>query len=77
MPTAFFQLCLGPLLKYSSCYYPRGMKGDDLAGAEVAMLELTCARAKLENGQAILELVRLFFLLPPSAKPNTPHPQLP
>ncbi|MER3547271.1 MAG: SAM-dependent methyltransferase [Rhodanobacteraceae bacterium] len=54
LPPAFFELCLGPRLKYSSCYYPRG--NESLAEAEDAMLELYGERAELRDGQSILEL---------------------
>ncbi|QDE39275.1 class I SAM-dependent methyltransferase [Luteibacter pinisoli] len=54
LPPAFFELCLGHRLKYSSCYYPRpGMTLDE---AEEAMLALYSERAELADGQAILEL---------------------
>ena len=54
LPAAFFQACLGPRLKYSSCYYPSGR--ESLAEAEEAMLDLTCLRAGIEDGHDILEL---------------------
>ena len=54
LPPAFFTHCLGPRLKYSSCYYPRG--DETLAEAEEAMLALYCERAGLADGQDILEL---------------------
>jgi cyclopropane-fatty-acyl-phospholipid synthase len=54
VPTELFELMLGPHLKYSSAYWPRGV--DDLAAAEEAMLELTCRRARLHDGQDVLEL---------------------
>lgn len=54
LPAAFFQHCLGPRLKYSSCYYPTGT--ETLAQAENAMLALYGERAELVNGQNILEL---------------------
>jgi cyclopropane-fatty-acyl-phospholipid synthase len=54
VPTRFYQLCLGPRLKYSSCYYPTG--DESLAEAEEIMLALTCERAQLADGQEILEL---------------------
>jgi cyclopropane-fatty-acyl-phospholipid synthase len=54
VPAEFFELVLGPRLKYSSCYWPAGTH--DLAAAEEAMLALTCERACLEDGQAILDL---------------------
>lgn len=54
VPAAFYKLCLGPRLKYSSCFYETGR--ESLAEAEVAMLSLTSQRAELANGQEILEL---------------------
>jgi cyclopropane-fatty-acyl-phospholipid synthase len=54
VPTAFFKLCLGSRLKYSSCYYPTG--NETLDQAEDAMLALYAQRAQLANGQRILEL---------------------
>lgn len=54
VPTAFYQCCLGPRLKYSSCLYERD--DDTLARAEERMLGLTCERARLADGQRILEL---------------------
>lgn len=54
VPTAFYQHCLGPRLKYSSCYYEQGH--ETLAQAEERMLALTCERARLANGLDILEL---------------------
>lgn len=54
VPPEFFVKVLGPRLKYSCCYFqePR----HTLAQAEDAMLALTCARARLEDGQRILDL---------------------
>ena len=54
VPTAFYQYCLGPRLKYSSGYYAAG--DETLAQAEAAMLTLTCERAQLADGLEILEL---------------------
>jgi cyclopropane-fatty-acyl-phospholipid synthase len=54
LPPEFFSLCLGPRLKYSCAYYPRGT--ETLAEAEEAMLALTCERAEIADGQEILEL---------------------
>lgn len=54
LPAAFFELCLGKRLKYSSCYYPKGT--ESLEQAEEAMLGLYEARAQLSDGQDILEL---------------------
>lgn len=54
VPPEFFELVLGPHLKYSSAYWPDGT--EDLADAERRMLELTCQRSGIEDGQDILEL---------------------
>lgn len=54
LPPEFFRLCLGPRLKYSSCYYPLG--DESLREAEEAMLALYAERAELADGQHILEL---------------------
>jgi cyclopropane-fatty-acyl-phospholipid synthase len=54
VPAAFFARVLGPHLKYSSAYWPAGVTS--LGEAEAAMLELTCARAGLADGQSVLDL---------------------
>jgi cyclopropane-fatty-acyl-phospholipid synthase len=54
VPTRFFQLVLGPRLKYSSGLWPADVA--TLAAAEEAMLALTCERAEVADGQRILEL---------------------
>lgn len=54
VPSRFFELMLGPRLKYSSALWPRGVQ--TLAGAEEAMLRLTAERAELADGQDVLEL---------------------
>ena len=54
VPTRFFTAVLGPHLKYSSCYYPPGV--DDLGAAEATMLQLYRERARLADGQRILDL---------------------
>lgn len=54
LPTAFFKLCLGSRLKYSSAYYPTG--NESLDEAELHMLKLYSTRANLIDGQHILEL---------------------
>jgi cyclopropane-fatty-acyl-phospholipid synthase len=54
VPPEFFELVLGPHMKYSSCYWPSGV--ETLGGAEEAMLALTCERARIEDGQRILDL---------------------
>lgn len=54
VPPAFFERVIGPHLKYSCGFWAPGC--DTLAQAEAAMLELTCRRARLADGQRILEL---------------------
>jgi len=54
VPTEFFQLVLGKHLKYSAALWEPGTA--TLDEAEAAMLELTCARADLRDGQTVLEL---------------------
>ncbi|MCE2422655.1 MAG: class I SAM-dependent methyltransferase [Gemmatimonadetes bacterium] len=56
VPAAFFELVLGPWHKYSCCLWPDGDRELTLADAELAMLEVTCARAGLSDGQDILDL---------------------
>ena len=45
VPSEFFELALGPRLKYSGAYWPPGVS--TLEEAETAMLERTCDRAQL------------------------------
>jgi cyclopropane-fatty-acyl-phospholipid synthase len=54
VPTEFYQYCLGKHLKYSSGYWKEGVT--DLDTSEHDMLELTCQRAELSDGQDVLEL---------------------
>lgn len=54
VPAEFFLLVLGKYKKYSSGYWNEGVK--DLDTAERDMLELTCRRAELADGQQVLEL---------------------
>ncbi|MGB0579086.1 MAG: SAM-dependent methyltransferase, partial [Limisphaerales bacterium] len=54
VPTRFYQLALGKHLKYSSGWWNENTK--TLTDAEGDMLELTCERADLQNGQRLLEL---------------------
>ncbi len=54
VPTIFYQYCLGKHLKYSSGYWREGVA--DIDASEADMLELTCNRAELQNGQDVLEL---------------------
>ena len=54
VPADFFGIVLGPRRKYSSAWWPAGVR--DLAQAEQHALAATCARAGLADGQRILEL---------------------
>jgi len=54
LPVEFYQYCLGKHLKSSSAYWRSGVTAIDTA--EEDMLELTCQRADLQNGQEVLEL---------------------
>jgi cyclopropane-fatty-acyl-phospholipid synthase len=54
VPTPFYQYCLGKRLKYSGCLYPGGK--ETLDQAEEHMLALYAERARLADGQDILEL---------------------
>jgi len=59
VPTAFYLKVLGTHLKYSSCYYDDfdiSKAATNLDAAEARMLALTCDRARLRNGDRILEL---------------------
>ena len=58
VPTEFYQRVLGPHLKYSSaCYpHPNAAPAANLEAAEARMLALTCQRARLADGERILEL---------------------
>jgi cyclopropane-fatty-acyl-phospholipid synthase len=57
--TAFYLKVLGKNLKYSSCWYDSFDIAQAAAGldaAEARMLALTCERARLKDGESILEL---------------------
>ncbi len=54
VPTEFYQYCLGRHLKYSSGYWKDGVT--DINTSEHDMLELTCERAELKDGQDVMEL---------------------
>jgi cyclopropane-fatty-acyl-phospholipid synthase len=54
VPSRFFQYALGPNFKYSCCYYVSGK--ETLGEAEEAMLKLTVERARIGDGESILEL---------------------
>lgn len=53
VPPSFFEMCLGPNLKYSCCHWDNS---SNLAEAEEEMLELTVSRAQIQDGDSILEL---------------------
>ena len=54
LPPEFFQCVMGDHLKYSCCFFETGR--ETLSEAEAAMLQMTCERAALEDGQDVLEL---------------------
>lgn len=54
LPTEFFRHVLGPRLKYSCCWFETG--DETLGEAEEAMLEIYAERARLADGQQVLEL---------------------
>ncbi|KAL0891441.1 hypothetical protein Bca101_015424 [Brassica carinata] len=54
LPTAFFELVLGRNMKYSSCYFSKD--SSSLEDAEEAILALYCKRAKVEDGQSVLDV---------------------
>jgi cyclopropane-fatty-acyl-phospholipid synthase len=54
LPSGFFECVLGKHLKYSSCYYRNA--NETLDQAEANMLALTAERARLKDGDRILEL---------------------
>lgn len=53
VPTEFYRLVLGRHLKYSSGFWK---DGDTLDSSEARMLELYCERAKLQDGQVLMDL---------------------
>jgi len=54
LPPEFFEQILGPLRKYSCCYF--ASPDDSLEQAEVGALERSGALAELRDGQDVLEL---------------------
>ncbi len=54
VPPAFFDLVLGARKKYSACYWDA--KTRTLDDAETLSLEITCARAGIEDGMDVLDL---------------------
>src|SRR5690349_18186842 len=51
VPPRFFELCLGKRLKYSCALWDG--HASSLDDAEEVMLDLTCRRAQIEDGQSI------------------------
>lgn len=54
VPAAFYTRVLGPTLKYSCCNWGPSVK--TLPQAEISMLNLVLARAKIGNGMSVLDL---------------------
>lgn len=54
VPSAFYVEVLGPRLKYSSGYWPKGVSS--LEESENAMLALVCQRAGVLDGHVVLDL---------------------
>ncbi|KAL1747034.1 S-adenosyl-L-methionine-dependent methyltransferase [Schizophyllum fasciatum] len=54
VPTEFILSTLGPAAKYSSCWYPTG--DETLEEAEILILDSYCEKAKLRDGQDVLDL---------------------
>ena len=54
VPAGFFDIVLGPHLKYSCAYWGEGVS--DLGEAEERMLRIYSERAELEDGQSVLDL---------------------
>ena len=56
LPPQFFERVLGPHLKYSCAYFAEGERSADLGAAEARMLALTTERARIADGDRILEI---------------------
>jgi cyclopropane-fatty-acyl-phospholipid synthase len=54
VPAEFFRIILGPALKYSCAYWPAGVSS--LEEAEKASLHITAERARIQDGDRILDL---------------------
>lgn len=54
VPAEFFAYVMGKYMKYSSGYWKHGVT--DIDTSEKDMLEITCRRAELKDGQNVLEL---------------------
>ena len=74
VPSEFYRLVLGPCLKYSSCLWDDPVA--NLEEAEAAMLALTRHRARLEDGQDVLELGCGWGSLSLSLAEHFPHSRI-
>jgi cyclopropane-fatty-acyl-phospholipid synthase len=74
VPARFYELVLGPHLKYSCAFWSETCL--DLAMAEREALEITMARAQLKNGQRILELGCGWGSLTLTMAERFPHSQI-
>jgi cyclopropane-fatty-acyl-phospholipid synthase len=54
VPAEFFTQVMGDYLKYSCCYWPKGVT--TLTEAEAAALDMTVQRAGIEDGMKVLDL---------------------
>ena len=54
VPAEFFERVMGENLKYSCCYWPKGV--ESLSEAEAAALEITVERAQIKDGMSVLDL---------------------
>jgi cyclopropane-fatty-acyl-phospholipid synthase len=54
VPAAFYDLCLGPVKKYSSGLWPT--RSTTFEESELHMLDLYCERAQLQDGMSIVDL---------------------
>ncbi len=54
LPAEFFAEILGKHGKYSCCYWSGG--ADSLSAAEADALKITCERARIQDGQRVLDL---------------------
>jgi len=56
MPSAFYDLCLGPAKKYSCGLWPDDKQSITFAESETLMLDLYCQRAGVVDGMRIVDL---------------------
>ena len=54
VPAEFYDMCLGPRKKYSSGLWPD--KSTTFEESEIAMLDLYCQRAQIEDGMKVVDL---------------------